>query len=274
MDLDERTPELRPLRDKMVALFGLGCIGAPSALELARAGIGELRILDDDIVDPSTIRRWPIGLSAAGLPKALVLRDLIARDYPYTRVVPVISRLGAVRLGPFEGMPEEEILDKMIAGASLIYDATAETGVQQFLSERAWTSKLPYIFVDGTQGGWGGRVGRFDPASPAGCWFCYQQALLDEKLPPPPFDPQGTVQPAGCGDPTFTGAGFDMASLALAGVRMAVSALCEGESNAYPYADWDAMMIAFRDGNGTLIPPSFTAHKVPRYPKCPRCGKH
>ena len=56
-DLTLRMPELTPLADKVVAVFGLGCIGGPSALEFARAGVGELRVLDHDAVDPGTIGR-------------------------------------------------------------------------------------------------------------------------------------------------------------------------------------------------------------------------
>ena len=56
-----RTPELRSLGAKTIAQFGVGCLGAASALEFVRAGIGELRILDRDHVDPGTIGRWPLG---------------------------------------------------------------------------------------------------------------------------------------------------------------------------------------------------------------------
>jgi hypothetical protein len=43
-DLQARMPELFPLRSKVVAQIGVGCLGAPSALEFTRAGIAEIRV--------------------------------------------------------------------------------------------------------------------------------------------------------------------------------------------------------------------------------------
>ena len=62
-DLFTRIPELKPLREKTVAVFGLGCLGAPSVLEFARAGVECIRLVDFDVVDPATGVRWPLGFS-------------------------------------------------------------------------------------------------------------------------------------------------------------------------------------------------------------------
>ena len=50
-DLTSRIPELSQLHKKTVTVIGLGCLGAPSVLELARCGVGEIRIIDFDIVE-------------------------------------------------------------------------------------------------------------------------------------------------------------------------------------------------------------------------------
>lgn len=273
-DLSVRLPELQPLSECAVAVFGLGCVGAPSALELARAGVAELRVLDGDIVDPGTVGRWPIGLSAAGRKKVEAFQELIARDYPYTRVVSLDYRIGGVKLtdkpeGPFD----EEFSQKMVNGIRLIYDATAEVGVQHFLTDLARARRIPYIAVTGTHGGWGGKVLYLDPVLTEGCWLCYRYACEDGTIKEPPENPNGVVQPVGCGDPTFIGAGFDLATVALAGVRMAVSALCGNVQNSYPSCNWDVLTIAFRDEAGRMIPPLFQPYKLQKHPKCPRCNK-
>lgn len=259
-----RAPELRPLRHYKIAAFGLGCIGAPSALEFARAGAEELRILDRDYVDPAAVLRWPYGLIAAGLTKTTVIEQVIRANYPYTRVDPHNHTLGGD-----EG--DLEVLGSMLAGASLVYDAMAEIGIQHFLSDAARAQGIPYIAVSGTQGGWGGLVVRIRPDGDAGCWYCFRRAQLEGRIPPAPHDPGGVVQPAGCGDPTFMGASFDLVSVALAGVRTAVATL-SGPEGGYPDGDWDVLVITFRDPAGNPVPPNFQEFKIPKYPDCPSCA--
>ena len=271
-DLHVRAPELEPLRSHTVALFGLGCVGAPSAIELVRAGIGELRILDHDIVDPGTVSRWPLGLSVAGQYKAKVMAEWIRRDYPHTKVVEYEHQVGHTRFGDPSLTPsDEEILKKMTTGASLIYDATAESGVQYFLADLASELEIPYIAVSGTYGGWGGKIVRIYPGHTAGCWLCYKHWIDDGSISEPPEKVNDEVQPTGCGDPTFTGAGFDLAQVALASVRSAVSTLCADHPNGYPPTNWDVLTISYRTADGSLIPPVFTQHNIAKHPKCPRC---
>ena len=93
-DLQQRVPELACLAQCKIAVIGLGGIGAPSALEFARAGVGELHLLDHDDVDPGTAVRWPRGFQAAGLLKTVALEQVVSADYPYTRVVTYPRRLG------------------------------------------------------------------------------------------------------------------------------------------------------------------------------------
>lgn len=281
--VQERTPELRPLADKAVAVFGVGALGAPSALELARAGVGELRLVDHDHVDPATAGRWPFGLAAAGLPKVDVLEHFIAKNYPDTKVRPLVHYVGGVRVPnapivPGQPIPpsETDILRDLLRDASLVYDATVELGVQYLLSDLCLELGLPYVAVAGTRGGWGGSVVRVLPERQAdgsqGCWMCYRHADHDGTIPKPPANEAGVVQPVGCADPTFTGSGFDLQQVALAGVRCVASTLCAGANGAYPPQNWDVLTIALRDEAGRQIPPECETHDLAPHPSCPRCG--
>lgn len=271
-DMHVRAPELEPLRSRTVALFGLGCVGAPSAIELARAGIGELRILDHDTIDAGTISRWPLGLSVAGRKKVSVMAEWIRRDYPHTKIVEYDHAVGGARFGDLTRAPaDEEILRKMTAGAALIYDATAEIGIQHFLTDLAREQKIPYIAATGTYGGWGGKVVRIGADPKNGCWLCYRNWMEEGRIVEPPEKLDAEVQPAGCGDPTFTGAGFDLAQVAMTGVRTAVSTLCTAQPSGYPATNWDVLTIAYRSSDGSLIPPLFAHYTIDKHPKCPRC---
>lgn len=267
-DLAARIPELRPLRTKAVAAFGAGALGAPSIVEMARAGVGEVRVLDYDFVDAATVARWPLGLATAGLPKTEALRQFIRTNYSFTRVTPYTHRLGASGSRP----SDLEVLARMFAGADLIYDGTAEIGIQHLLSHLALKRGLPYIAVSATHGAWGGLILRVRPGKSGGCWSCIQHQLNDGTIVVPPDDPRGEVQPAGCADPTFTGAGYDLMTVVLGGVRLAVGTLCGDIQGGYPDVPWDVATISLRDGNGGVLAPRWKTYPSVRHPQCVSCA--
>jgi molybdopterin/thiamine biosynthesis adenylyltransferase len=270
--LAARIPELAPLREKTVSVFGLGALGAPGVLELARAGVGELRLLDCDIVDAATSVRWPFGFAAAGLPKAQVIQDFIRRNYPFTRVLGIQHRLGGVRSG-FENSPSDhEVVERMTAGTSIILDATAEVGVQHFLSDLASDLGVPFVSVDATYGAWGGSICRIRPERTRGCWMCYRAACLDGTIVTPPANPIEEVQPAGCADPTFTGTSFDLGIVALSAIRVVISTTCEGSIAGYPQCNWDVITVSFRDQSGEFVLPRFEGYSLNPHGRCPRCA--
>jgi hypothetical protein len=94
-DLQVRVPKLVGLKKKCVAVAGLGAIGAPAALEFARNQLGELRLLDFDIVEPATTVRWPLGLTYSGWHKTAALEDFIGKHYPATEVKKFNHKVGA-----------------------------------------------------------------------------------------------------------------------------------------------------------------------------------
>lgn len=276
-DLFERIPELAPLRTKKVVIVGLGCVGAPSVLALARAGIGELRLLDGDYVSPGTTCRWPIGLTAAGGGKVKELSQFIQNNYPFTKIrtshyPPDSNGECRIKLGQIEnGYDQMDVLERLIDGADLIYDATAEEGINQMLSDLARAYQIPYITVAARAGGWGGNVVRIRSDGSSGCFLCYLHALEDGSLPQPPYDPNGDeLQPVGCGDLTFKAAGFDVEEISLAGVRMAVSTLSEGFDKQYPQLSNDVGILTLRK-NEEAIFPYWQTFPLQKHSKCKMC---
>ena len=272
-DLSSRIPELQPLQDKTVVVFGVGCLGAPSVLEFARAGIKEIRILDYDVVDPATTVRWPIGFMATGHKKVTILQDFSRRNYPYTDCQAYDFKLGDVKEPNANRPLDQEFITKITQDCDLIYDATTELGVQYFLTDFACTRQINYIGLAGTYGAWGGNVFRIRPWKGSGCFCCYLKSREKGAIPEPPSadEEQDVTQPTGCADPTFTGASFDMLQIALMGVRMAVSTLCEGVADAYPPMTYDVVHIHLRNKDGLLLPPIFNTYETNPNPECPNC---
>ncbi|MEZ5105724.1 MAG: tRNA threonylcarbamoyladenosine dehydratase [Draconibacterium sp.] len=82
MDWRERTElllgkeKLEKLKNSHVLVVGLGGVGAYAAEQICRAGVGNMTIVDGDIVEPSNRnRQLPALVSTTGKPKAEVLKQ-------------------------------------------------------------------------------------------------------------------------------------------------------------------------------------------------------
>jgi molybdopterin/thiamine biosynthesis adenylyltransferase len=269
-----RVPQLRSLMNKKVAIVGLGALGGFLAIELARNKIQELRVMDFDEVDPTTSMRWPLGLFFAGAKKVDAIAQFIASNFPDTECKPIQWRLGNYQVNAKEERPvtntEETILNEFLENVSLVIDATAEVGVHHFLSKIAQEKNIPYMSISATPGAYGGLVMRVVPDKTQGCWMCmkYWQDKNAEMVPRS-NESGGMVQPPGCGDITFTGAGFDLQNIVLAGVRLAVSTLCLQDNEGYPDVNWDIGVLNLFDEYGFPIVPNWKTFELVRHPECP-----
>ncbi|MCE5311436.1 MAG: ThiF family adenylyltransferase [Acidobacteriales bacterium] len=257
VDLASRIPELHALRDKKIGIVGLGCVGAPSALHLARAGVGELRLIDHDYIDPGTVVRWPFGFRTAGWQKVTVVKDFITHHYPFTSVKAWDHRIGDPTLDDARAMTE------FFDGLDLVYDASTEEGINHLLSDLAWERRITYVVISTTTGAWGGRVVRIKPGSTQGCWQCMLHATEDNQLPTPPSSGEG-IQPMGCANPTYAAAGFDTEEVALMGVRAATTAL----ATTYPNIPGDVGILVFRHNDPVIVSPQWQWHTLARHPRC------
>lgn len=75
------------LQNSFITVVGIGAVGGHVAEGLARAGVGRLRLVDFDIIQPSNINRQIMALeSTLGLPKVEAARERIAAINPRCRV--------------------------------------------------------------------------------------------------------------------------------------------------------------------------------------------
>jgi tRNA A37 threonylcarbamoyladenosine dehydratase len=78
---------LEKLQSKHVLVVGLGGVGAYAAEQICRAGIGEMTIVDADVVDETNINRQLIALtSTIGNPKTELLKDRLLQINPQLKL--------------------------------------------------------------------------------------------------------------------------------------------------------------------------------------------
>lgn len=83
---------MEKLNNSHVAVFGLGGVGSWCAEALARSGVGELTLIDQDSVSTTNINRQLCALSSTvELPKAEVMAARISEINPATRVHTIVG---------------------------------------------------------------------------------------------------------------------------------------------------------------------------------------
>lgn len=268
----QRAPMLTPLRAKNALLFGAGSLGSPVALHLARAGLGGLTVIDHDYLQVGNTIRWALGWQYAGQDKIEALITHIQSNYPYTNVDGKKIFLGFPNFeesSPAGPMSDYEVLRDRILAADIVVDAGASFRVSHFLSDLAHNLRKPYVWLTTTHGCAGGIVGRHVPNSGCGCWNCHNLRLTDHSLPlPPELEGEG-IQPGGCSQATFIGAGIDSEEIALMASRLVVSTLSQGAEGHMDF-DWNVGVCeVYR--NGRPVAPSWHTSSLDVHPDCHIC---
>ena len=133
-----------------VVTIGAGGIGSPAIQYLAAAGVGRLRVIDDDVVDLSNLQRQTLfGTADIGRPKAEVAAEHVAAMNPDVVVEPVTVRIDA------------DTADSLLTDADLILDGCDNFDTRLAISDAATRLRIPLVSAavgqfDGQLGVWRG----------------------------------------------------------------------------------------------------------------------
>ncbi|MDP1914494.1 molybdopterin-synthase adenylyltransferase MoeB [Brevundimonas sp.] len=141
-------PGQQRLRAARVGLVGLGGVGAPAALYLAAAGVGTLRLIDDDTVALSNLQRQ-IAFSGAdvGRPKVEAGAANLTALNPHVAVEAVAERLEAANAS------------RLLAGCDVVIDGTDDFASRFAINAVCVAAGAP--LVSGALGRWSGQVSVF-----------------------------------------------------------------------------------------------------------------
>lgn len=87
MMMARHTPHVhQKVKKGRVAIAGLGGLGSNIAIMLARIGVGEMLLVDFDIVEPSNLNRQSYYISHLGMPKTAALKKQIEEINPFIKI--------------------------------------------------------------------------------------------------------------------------------------------------------------------------------------------
>jgi adenylyltransferase/sulfurtransferase len=124
----------RRLLDSAVTVVGAGGIGSPALQYLAAAGIGRLRVIDDDIVSLDNLQRQILfGTADLGRAKVEVAREAVNRLNPDVRFTEARERLTA-------GNAEE-----LLTGAGVVIDGSDNFATRLVVSDTCTALRIPLV---------------------------------------------------------------------------------------------------------------------------------
>ena len=85
--VSRHTPRVHEkVKKAKVAIAGLGGLGSTVALALGRIGVGYLKIIDFDVVEPSNLNRQQYFIKHIGMKKCDALKDVLSEINPFVEV--------------------------------------------------------------------------------------------------------------------------------------------------------------------------------------------
>lgn len=125
------------LSQSRVVVIGCGALGASSAEMLARAGVGFLRLIDRDVLEPSNLGRQATYTAVdaqEGRPKASALAAHLLAYNPTIAVEPRVCHL------------DSQCVDELLAGFDLYLDATDNFETRYLVNDFAIRERKPWIY--------------------------------------------------------------------------------------------------------------------------------
>jgi molybdopterin/thiamine biosynthesis adenylyltransferase len=166
--------DLEALRAARVLVVGLGSGGSTVALELAKAGVGGLALVDPDRLEEQNLIRHECDDRYLGWNKAEAVAELIAHRNPEAEVEAI----------PADVFELGERLERAVADADLIAACTDAEPPKHLLNRLCVTAGVPAVYAGVYARGVGGEVIRCGGGHDDACYACVT-SVLKESAPFP-----------------------------------------------------------------------------------------
>ncbi|MCL5611598.1 MAG: ThiF family adenylyltransferase [Chloroflexi bacterium] len=149
--------------DKTAFVLGCGSVGSLVALELARAGVGNFVLVDNDIFNYHNICRHQCGIHEVGEYKVQAMRERILEINPLAKVYDYISTL--------EMLPKDTF-DKHCRPGTILISCADNRDADHYSSKMARTYSIPFVSIGLWERAFAGEIFYFLPQENMPCYEC------------------------------------------------------------------------------------------------------
>ena len=144
-----------------VLVIGAGGLGSPAAFYLAAAGVGQLRIADDDVVERSNLQRQILHTDASiGTAKVASAAATLSALNPRTRIEAIEERVTSANI------------ERLFEGVDVVLDGADNFPVRYLLNDACVKLGKPLVY--GAVHRFEGQVSVFDAGRARGTLPCYR----------------------------------------------------------------------------------------------------
>lgn len=151
------------LKSARVVMIGAGGLGCPASETLVRAGLGQLHLIDDDVIEASNLQRQTLFLpDDIGKPKALTAAQMLQRINPLINARGTVARLSEDNA--------YELLDMVSGKPDLLLDCTDNFAIRDILNRISIRYQIPLLSASAIA--MQGQLALFEPLLNTGCYHC------------------------------------------------------------------------------------------------------
>ncbi|MCW3998527.1 MAG: HesA/MoeB/ThiF family protein [Candidatus Bathyarchaeota archaeon] len=160
--------EQKKLSKSKVAVVGIGGLGTVSSVYLALAGVGKLRLIDQDTVELKNLHRQILYKpSDLHYPKAEIASNQLEKMNPLLQAEAVSENINSNNV------------DELLEGVDCVVDGLDNMSTRYLINRTCVKMKIPYVF--GAAIGLEGNLSVFAPPD-TGCLMCLLPNVSDEEL--------------------------------------------------------------------------------------------
>ena len=159
------------LKASRVVMIGAGGLGCPASETLVRAGLGQVHLIDDDVIEASNLQRQTLFLPEdIGKPKALTAAQMLSKINPLIDARGTVARLSEDNA--------YELLDMASGKPDLLLDCTDNFAARDIINRISVRYQIPLLSASAIA--MQGQLALYEPQLNTGCYHCVFGSVIPD----------------------------------------------------------------------------------------------